>query len=231
MDVYTDGNFYANEGNSLVLHTGNAASIASGTWGINITGNASQANRVYNSCSGTDTAELVRGDMANNDQFRILIGGNGSNDGWAEIATGDDGTEPIYVRQYTGVFTNLVRTLTLLDGNGNTTVPGSFTAGGNITAYSDAKLKTKLEKIENALDKVDAMTGYTYERTDMEGPRQTGLIAQDVQKVLPEAVSSQDDTLSVAYGNMMGLIVEAIKELRSEVNELKAAINNKSQNA
>ena len=94
-----------------------------------------------------------------------MVGGNSSNDGWVELATADDGTEPIYVRQYTGDytggFTTIVRTLTLLDGSGNTTVPGSLTAGGNITAYSDAKLKTKLEKIENALDKVDAMTGYT----------------------------------------------------------------------
>jgi hypothetical protein len=66
--------------------------------------------------------------MADNDYFRILIGGTASNAGYVEIATADDGTEPIYVRQYTGVFANLVRTATLLDSSGNTTFPGSVTA-------------------------------------------------------------------------------------------------------
>ena len=97
---------------------------------------------VVNTVSGTNSAELVRGNMADNDQFRILVGGTGSNAGYAEIATADDGTEPIYVRQYTGTFTTLTRTLTLLDGSGNTTLPGalsgtSATFSGNITSTSE----------------------------------------------------------------------------------------------
>ena len=67
--------------------------------------------------------------MADNDQFRILVGGTASNAGFVEIATADDGTEPIHVRQYTGVFTTLTRTATLLDGSGNTSFPGTLTAG------------------------------------------------------------------------------------------------------
>ena len=102
----------------------------------------------------------------------------------------------------------------------NLTASGSITASGNVTAYSDERLKADLVRIDNALDKVDALTGYVFTRTDT-GARQTGLIAQDVQKVLPEAVE-QDYYLSVAYGNMMGLIVEAIKELRADFNELRA---------
>lgn len=68
--------------------------------------------------------------MADNDYFRIYAGGTASNSGYVEIATADDGNEPIYVRQYTGVFSTLKRTLTLLDGNGNTIFPGSATAIG-----------------------------------------------------------------------------------------------------
>ena len=104
---------------------------------------------------------------------------------------------------------------------------GSFTATANITAYSDRKLKGNLEVIPNALAKVSALTGYTYDRIDMDGIRQSGLIAQDVQEVLPEVVinnvdpDSGEETLSVAYGNMIGLLVEAIKELKAEVEELK----------
>jgi|GEM_PF-2315660 len=104
---------------------------------------------------------------------------------------------------------------------------GSFTATANITAYSDRKLKDNFEVIPNALAKVSALTGYTYDRIDLSGNRQSGLIAQDVQEVLPEVVinnvdpDSGEETLSVAYGNMIGLLVEAIKELKAEVEELK----------
>ena len=91
--------------------------------------NATTASLVTNAVmTGTSTAELVRGNMANNDYFRILVGGTGINSGYAELATSDDGTEPIYVRQYTGVFTTLARTATLLDGSGNTQFPGSVSA-------------------------------------------------------------------------------------------------------
>lgn len=96
---------------------------------------------------------------------------------------------------------------------------GNFTARGNITAYSDIRLKTDIQVIPNALAKVCALRGVTYERTDS-GERQTGLIAQEVQAVLPEAVNG-DEYLGVAYGNLVGLLVEAIKELSARVEELE----------
>jgi len=78
--------------------------------------------------TGTNTADLIYGNMADNDMFRIRIGGTASNAGYVEIATADDGTEPIYVRQYTGIFSSLTRTATILDGSGNTSFPGTVTA-------------------------------------------------------------------------------------------------------
>jgi len=98
---------------------------------------------------------------------------------------------------------------------------GDFTAPGNVTAYSDIRLKRDLHVIPHALDKVSRLTGYTYTRVDT-GERQTGLVAQDVQRVLPEAVVGGEH-LSVAYGNLMGLLVEAVKELKAEVEKLKGA--------
>lgn len=99
------------------------------------------ATNVTQTVTGTTSAELVRGNMADNDQFRILVGGTASNAGYAEIATADDGNEPIYVRQYTGVFGTVTRTATLLDGSGNTGFPGSvsagsFSTGGNVSCSS-----------------------------------------------------------------------------------------------
>lgn len=100
------------------------------------------------------------------------------------------------------------------------TAGGGLTCTGNVTAYSDLRLKTDLTAIPDALDKVQALTGYTYTRKDT-GVRQTGLIAQDVRKVLPEAVMDDGEHLSLAYGNLVGLLVQAIKELSAEVKALK----------
>ena len=112
---------------------------------------------------------------------------------------------------------------------------GHFAATGNVTAYSDERLKTDLVQIDNALDKVSTLTGYTYNRQSLDGkledtPRQAGLLASDIEKVLPEVVqvdSEDEDAIkSVAYGNMAALFVEAIKELKAENAELKARLDN-----
>ena len=111
-------------------------------------------------------------------------------------------------------------------GAGSTTLnlSGAFVASGNVSAYSDARLKTDLVRIDDALYRVSGLAGYTFTRTDS-GERQTGLLAQDVQKVLPEAVSeAENGTLSLAYGNLAGLLVEAIKELAVEVAAIKAKL-------
>lgn len=97
---------------------------------------------------------------------------------------------------------------------------GNFTASGNVTAYSDARLKTDIAIIDKPVEKVLQLNGYTYTRTDS-GERQTGVIAQELQKVLPEAVNDTGEYLTVAYGNVVGLLIEAIKELKREIEELK----------
>ena len=99
-------------------------------------------------------------------------------------------------------------------------ISGNFTASGNVTAYSDIRLKTDLTKISDALAKVNQLNGYTYTRIDT-GERQTGVVAQEVQAVLPEAVIDNGETLAVAYGNMVGLLIEAVKELTARVEKLE----------
>lgn len=92
-------------------------------------------------------------------------------------------------------------------------------SSGDITAFSDIRLKSNIQKIENALDKVCQLSGYTY---DMNNQRHSGVIAQEVEKVLPEVVKDREDGYkTVAYGNMIGLLIEAIKELKQEIEVLK----------
>lgn len=104
--------------------------------------------------------------------------------------------------------------------NGNFTATGSILANQNVTAFSDRRLKTDITKITFALDKVAKLNGYTYTRIDS-GAKHTGLIAQEVLEVLPEAVETNGEHLALAYGNMMGLMVEAIKELKARVEFLE----------
>jgi hypothetical protein len=99
----------------------------------------------------------------------------------------------------------------------------SIYASHDIAAFSDITVKKEVKRIENAIEKVKELNGYTYVRTDDEtGTRRAGVIAQEVQKVLPEVVSANPDgTLNVAYSNMVALLIEAIKEQQNEIDELK----------
>jgi hypothetical protein len=128
---------------------------------------------------------------------------------------------------YTGTFTATQLSGTTIYSSSTIQAAGNITAGGNVTAYSDRKLKDNLEKIGDALAKVRQLTGYTYTRKDLgdKTKRHTGLIAQDVEVVLPEAVEEHDGIKGVAYGNMMGLVFEAIKELDDKLEEIKKQLN------
>jgi len=105
---------------------------------------------------------------------------------------------------------------------GSISVSGSITATGDITAYSDARLKADIETIADALDRVRALRGVTFTRRDT-GSRGIGLVAQELAPIVPEAVMTHDDGLmSVAYGNLVGVLIEAVKELADKVDRLEA---------
>ena len=103
------------------------------------------------------------------------------------------------------------------------TADGSFTATGNIEANSDENLKENIETINDALLKVNKLRGVYFDMKAHPGKRNTGVIAQEMERVLPEVVSTdpEDGIKSVAYGNVVGLLIEAIKELKEEVDQLK----------
>lgn len=135
----------------------------------------------------------------NNDNFYVLRGAVNQR-GWD---SGPSGRHPM--------------TLNLENGN--------VVFSGNVTAFSDLRLKTNVKTIENALSKTLNMRGVTFERDDSKD-RCIGVVAQEVREVLPEAVIEDNDGyLSVSYGNMVGVLIEAIKELNKKVEILENNLN------
>ena len=109
---------------------------------------------------------------------------------------------------------------------------GNIYATGTITAASDARKKTEIETVTNALDKVNQLRGVTYKRIDLteDDSRydkvEMGVIAQEVEPIVPEVVTyaSDVDEYAVSYGNFAGLFIEAIKEQTAIINSLKKEI-------
>ena len=174
-----------------------------------VNGNVGVAGTIYfEILSGGNERDLLYQQMADNDLFRIRCGGP-SNQGWVEIATADDGTEPIYVRQYTGSFESITRTLTLLDGSGNTHVPGNFYATGEVAAgsASDLRLKEiqKRPSYANRLLKMGLVRDYYFndlaksrDVRKVDNDLHTGMIYQDVLPVLSSMCGVDDD----GYGKL-----------------------------
>ena len=111
-----------------------------------------------------------------------------------------------------------------LSSSGNA-LSGSFTATGDITAYSDIALKKNLSPIDNALDKVLSLTGYEFDwkknaidRIGLTDRHQVGLVAQEIEKVLPEAATHTDGHMGINYLKVIPLLIESIKELKSQLD-------------
>ena len=105
-------------------------------------------------------------------------------------------------------------------------VAGTIRATADVIAYSDERIKDNIETIENPLEKVKELRGVSYNRNDIEDKsKKIGVIAQEVEKVLPEVVEQDDEgKYSVAYGNMVGLLIESVKEQQKQIEELKSEI-------
>ena len=99
---------------------------------------------------------------------------------------------------------------------------GDFTATGDVTAYSDKRLKRNIETISNPVDIVNCLRGVNFEK---DGRHSTGVIAQEVEEFLPEVVHTDAEGMkSVAYGNITGLLIEAIKEQQQTIENLQKQI-------
>ncbi len=128
-----------------------------------------------------------------------------------------------------GVYAPASHTHAYLPSSGGTisgalTVTGQILSNADVVAYSDKRVKTNVVKIDDALNKVDQISGYTYDMQglDFKGKRQAGVIAQELLEVLPEAVVQDDNGMyAVRYTNIIPLLIEAIKEEKSKIESLE----------
>uniref|UniRef100_A0AAU8HYV2 Tail fiber protein n=1 Tax=Rhizobium phage IG49 TaxID=3129228 RepID=A0AAU8HYV2_9CAUD len=106
---------------------------------------------------------------------------------------------------------------------------GAFWSAGDVTAMSDRRVKSNIQGIDSALDKVSALRGVTFEKDIEPGVTKYGFIAQEVQEVVPELVSEHNDRLAVdATHGFEALLIESVKELKARVEFLEAQLANKS---
>ena len=203
----------------------NTGTGASGTWGISISGNAATATTAttatnvtgisrdvgdYGSISANTTRGGYYGFTCNG---HMVFMSNGSSHGiyddvqneWWQI-----------FQENAGVLSYYNGSLRFQTTSAGATVSGALTATGNITAYSDERLKSDVETLDGS--KVYEMRGVSFTK---DGEAGSGVIAQELQKVAPELVNDSGEYLSVAYGNLVGYLIEAVKELKAEIEELK----------
>jgi hypothetical protein len=202
---------------------GNADTVTSGVYTTQSYSNPGFISSLaYSKLTGAPTIPTATSQLTNNSGF--VTGTPWTSQGYLTSAVTQVGSG----NGLTGGTITSTGTLSMSGSySGNFNVSGTITAGGNVTAFSDRKLKDNLEKIGDALAKVRQLTGYTYTRNDLDDKtkRHTGLIAQDVEVVLPEAVEEHGGIKGVAYGQMMGLVFEAIKELDDKLEEIKKQLN------
>ncbi len=216
------GNVTGNASTATVLQTARTINGASFNGSANISfttdATAEGATNLYFTNARARSAISVSGSLSYNSGTGVIS----FTDAVTSVA-GRTGAITLATSDVTGLDTALAGKLSTSGGSlsGNLSVTGTITATGDITAFSDARLKSHVETISEAIYKVKQLRGVSYiSKFNME-PR-IGVIAQEVERVIPEVVHTHGDGLkSVAYQNLVGLLIEAIKDLELRVAELE----------
>jgi len=197
-------------------------------------------NLTFNSSTGVLAATTFSGSGASLTSLNASNLGSGTaptarlGSGTASSSTflrGDSSwaTVTVAINSFTNASNNRVITAvdsSTVNGEANLTFDGSdLTCAGTVTANSDVSLKENIVTIDNAVDKVKALRGVEFDRKDT-GVHMIGVIAQEIEEVFPEVVRENEDGIkSVAYGNIVSVLIEAIKEQQVQIEELKNQIN------
>ena len=181
-------------------NTTGAIQVASAADIVGQIGSTQVANAVFANTAGATTGTLIRGAFLTGNNFN-----GSSNTTFAVDATSASTASKVVARDANSSFSANVVNVNVL----NTT--------------SDIRLKSNLVIIDDPIEKVKALTGYTYNRVGSMS-REAGVVADEVQSVLPEVVSLENGYLTVAYGNMIALLIEAIKDQQKQIDELKTKL-------
>jgi len=173
--------------------------------------------------NGSTVGTILQGDA--NGHVVIGIRGNDSDDSFSIISgDGDYYSDSTYDKLALQVKANGVTTI-----GGSTTISGSLNVQSDITAYhsSDENLKDNIELISEPIEKLNQIKGVSFDWNDKSEHtgHDIGVIAQDIEKVLPELVATRDDGFkAVRYEKIVALLIEAVKEQQSQIDELKAKL-------
>ena len=195
--------------------------------GVAITASSDELNKLDGLTASTDELNKMDGVTVTSTKINYLSDVTSNIQAQIDAAAGSGGTTYTANTTYGTTLSGTEIRMHTSYGAGNWSVSnGSFTASGNITAYSDERLKDNIRTVDNALGMVSDMRGVFY---DKDGEAGVGVIAQEMQKVLPEVVMD-GEYLSVSYGNIVGVLIEAVKELKAQVEELKHGSTNQRRN-
>ena len=201
---------------------------------LNVTGITTLSNTLY--VGGATTLNSTLGVTGNTTLTGILTVNGGS--GGTALQLNNGGDLLFQNAANTGSASLFCDTNSQLKTNGDLYIGGALSVVGDITALiSDIRLKTNIEPIKNALDKVLTLNGFTYNFNEIAKElgfdtslRHAGVSAQEVQSVLPEVVAPapvSNDYITVKYEKLVPLLIEAVKELSGKVDELQQKLNDK----
>ena len=182
---------------------------------------------------GTGDIASITYEVVSGENTKLKIGLQNDADDFIELATANGASVKI-----TANTASTNKTTGAMVVTGGVGISGALHVGGDITAFdtSDESLKENLVAIPNALDKVGIITGYTFKwkadgpYADKNGREDTGIIAQQIEALgMPGITSTRDaGILGVSYKKLVPLLIEAIKELKKENDDLKTLIKNSS---
>jgi hypothetical protein len=108
-----------------------------------------------------------------------------------------------------------------LDISGICAISGDLRLVGNVISQSDRRIKTNINPIYNCLEKIDTISGYTYNRLDLDNEKHIGLIAQEVEELFPELVTETNNIKGINYQGFIAVLLNCIKELNKKIENIE----------